>query len=66
MTDLKQDLSVFHLAYMLPYLGNETSNEPAHEIMVLITKATSKCSGEPAHPLSLMRAFAVRTHEVWK
>ena len=28
---------------------NELLNEPAHEIMVLITKATSKVSGEPAH-----------------
>ena len=25
-------------------------NEPAHEIMVLITLATSEGSGEPAHP----------------
>ena len=40
--------------------------DPAHEIMVLITKATSEGSGEPAHPRSLARAFAVRTHEVWK
>ena len=31
--------------------------EPAHEILVLITKATSECSGEPAHPRSLTRAF---------
>ena len=35
-------------------------------IMVFITKATSDGSGEPAHPRSLTRAFAVRTHEVWK
>ena len=40
--------------------------EPAHETMVLITQVPSKCSGEPAHPPSLTRAFAVRTHEVWK
>ena len=40
--------------------------EPAHEIMVLITQATSEGSGEPAHPHSLATAFAVRTHEVWK
>ena len=40
--------------------------EPAHEIMELITYATSEGSGEPAHPSSLARAFAVRTHEVWK
>ena len=39
---------------------------PAHEIMVLITLATSDSSGEPAHLRSLARAFAVRTHEVWK
>ena len=41
-------------------------NEPAHEIMVLITKATNEGSDEPVHPRSLARAFAVRTHEVWK
>ena len=41
-------------------------NEPAHEIMVLITWATSEGSGEPAHPRSLARAFGVHTHEVWK
>ena len=40
--------------------------EPAHEIMVLITKATSEGLGEPAHPRSLTRAFAVRTHKGWK
>ena len=40
--------------------------EPADEIMVLITQATSEDSGEPAYPRSLTRAFAVRTHEVWK
>ena len=43
-----------------------TMFEPAHEIMVLITQATSEGSGEPAHPRSLTRAIAVRTHEVWK
>ena len=47
---------------------NNTSkpNEPVHEIMVLITQATSKGSSEPGHPRSLARAFAVRTHEVWE
>ena len=40
--------------------------EPAHEIMVLITQATSKGSGVPVHSSSFTRAFAVRTHEVWK
>ena len=34
--------------------------------MVLIAYATSEGSGEPAHPRSLARAFAVRTHEVMK
>ena len=29
-------------------------------------QATSEGSGEPAHPRSLDRAFAVRTHKVWK
>ena len=37
---------------------------PLHdEIMVFIIKAISEDSGEPAHPRSLARAFAVRTHE---
>ena len=40
--------------------------EPAQAITELITKATSEGSGEPAHSRSLARAFAVRTHEVWK
>ena len=31
--------------------------------MVLITKATSEGSGEPAHLRSLARAFAVCTHK---
>ena len=33
-------------------------NEPAHEIMVLITQATSEGSGESAHVRSLARAVA--------
>ena len=41
-------------------------NEPAHEIMVFIAQATSEGSDQPAHPCSLTRAFAVRTHELWK
>ena len=40
--------------------------EPVHEIMILITLATSEGPCEPALPCSLARAFAVRTHEVWK
>ena len=36
--------------------------EPAHEIMVLITQATSEGSGEPAHQRSLARAFAGCSH----
>ena len=43
-----------------------TNNEPAHEIMALIIKATSECSGEPARPRSRTIAFAVRTPKVWK
>ena len=38
-------------------------NEPAYEIMVLITWATCEGEGEPAHPRSLVRAFAVRINE---
>ena len=44
----------------------QITNEPAHEIMVLITLATSESSGEPVHLRSLARTFAFRTHEVWK
>ena len=40
--------------------------EPAHEIMVLIAQTNSEGSGETAHPHSLVRAFAIRTHKVWK
>ena len=47
-------------------LLKKTTFEPAHEIMVLITQATSEGSGEPAHLCSRPRAFAVRTNEVWK
>ena len=45
-------------------LCNVKLYEPAHEIMVLITLAVSEGSGEPAHPRSLARAFAVRSHKV--
>ena len=38
--------------------GGIRINAPAHEIMVLITQATSEGSGEPAHPHSLTRTFA--------
>ena len=34
--------------------------------MVLMTYPTSEGSGEPVHPRSLARAFAVRNHEVWE
>ena len=34
--------------------------------MVFITQATSKGSGDSAHPRSLARTLAVRTHEIWK
>ena len=54
------------LSIRLRGLHNPGSVEPAHEIMVLVTQATSEGSGEPVHPRSLARAFAVRTHEVWK
>ena len=33
--------------------------EPVHEIIVLITSATSEVSGEPAHMHSLAEALAV-------
>ena len=49
-----------------PHSRNQTRNRPAHEIMVLITQATSEGSGEPAHPHSLTTAIAVCIHEVWK
>ena len=42
-------------------IGRLSWNEPAHEIMVLITRWPAK-----GHLRSLARAFTVRTHEVWK
>ena len=48
------------------YLDMLNTYEPAHDIMELTTWATSEGSGEPALPRSLARAFALRTHEVWK
>ena len=44
----------------------ESQFEPAHEIMVLITQATSEGSGQHTYLYSLARAIAVRTNEVWK
>ena len=52
--------------FVLWYSFSLLTIEPANKIMVLITWATSEGSGEPVHPHSLTRAFAVRTHEVWK
>ena len=52
--------------YSSMYQTSKHINEPAHEIMVLITKANSEGSDKPAHPRSLARAFAVCTHEEWK
>ena len=65
---MKTQLKSFHILYMYYNTGYtffiNTRFEPTHEIMVLITQATSEGSGEPAHPRRLARAFAVRTHEV--
>ena len=58
--------SVFWMSECFGSLQYSCSFKPAHVIMVLITKATSEGSGEPAHLRSLSRAFAVRTHEEWK
>ena len=58
MIDLQQQQQI--------WMSEKKVNEPAHEVMVLITEATSQGSGEPARPRSLARAFAVSTHEVWK
>ena len=43
---------------------NSEKLEPAHEIMVHMIWATTEGSGEPAHPRSLARAFAVRKNKV--
>ena len=48
----------------MPVVFLGISIEPAHEIMVLITQATSESSDKPAHPCSLARAFAVRTQSM--
>ena len=53
------------MAFQARHKSMNNTIEPAHEIMVLIAQATSEGSGEPAHPRSLARAFAVRTNEVW-
>ena len=38
---------------------------PAMEMLVLIIQVYSKGSGEPAHLLSLISAFAIHLHRVW-
>ena len=40
------------LQVLLNIIVDQSAIEPAHEIMVLITKATSEDSGEHAHPQS--------------
>ena len=59
-------ISTFLSLWSQLILPRRKQYEPAHEIMVLITQATSEGSGEPAHLRSLARVIAVRTHEVWK
>ena len=44
---------------------NITNHEPAHEILVLITLASSLGSDEPAHMHRLARAFAAHIHKIW-
>ena len=45
---------------------DESIHVPAQK-RVLITQANTEGSGsgEPVHPRSLVRAFAVRTHNIW-
>ena len=38
---------------------------PRQANLVLITYASSKGSGEPAHPRSLARTFAARSYKQW-
>ena len=45
----------FHLKKITPL----NRNEPDHEKKVIITKATSKGSGEPGNKCSLARSFAI-------
>ena len=54
-------ISLKHVTILYP-----SSNESAHEILVLMIYATSESLGENAHPRCLTRAIAVHTHEVWK
>ena len=42
-----------------------TSDGPRQANLVLIACASSKGSGEPAHPLSLARTFAARSYKQW-
>ena len=53
-TDEQKDENYIPLSIIA---GGITTYESAHEIMVLITYATSEISPQP---------FAVRSHEVWK
>ena len=39
--------------------------EPWHEISNNVVCATSKCSDQPAHMRSLIRAFASHLHIIW-
>ena len=47
----------------MPDIRRNEFNETAYVIFVLIAFATSENSDEPAHTCSLVRAFAVCTHE---
>ena len=58
------DKTYKHSPLASTYFWNQMTKEPAHEIMVLITYATSKGSGEPVHARSLARAFAVLTQSM--
>ena len=45
---------------MFGSIGKVFANEPGHEISNNVVCATSKCSDQPAHMHSLIRAFAGR------
>ena len=61
---MKSNVVIFFLFYFTFTFNTEI--ELAHEILVLTTMETSEGSGEPAHPRSLAKTFAVRSHKVWK
>ena len=54
-----------NLAYMVNYVYHENLFGPRQANLVRLICASSKGSGEPAHPRSLARTFAARSYKQW-